>query len=81
MDPAEKWEKVLVLDSLKSIIVVGGTCGILWSDSVKFFTLGSVSRGILSREWRISFEHFEALRFTFCPQADVMAVVEAMARP
>ena len=82
MNPAEKWDKTLDVSALlNSIVVASGTYGILWRDSVKFFTLGSVSRGIPRREWDISFKVFEALKFTFYPQANVMAVVEAVARP
>ena len=80
LDPAEKWDKSFDVSSAdNSIVVVSGTYGILSKDSAKFFTSGSVSRGIPRREWEISFEHFDALKFAFHPQADVMAVVEEVA--
>ena len=44
--------------------VVSGVCGLLWKDLVKFFLLGSVSRGIPGREWNILLGDFEASAFT-----------------
>jgi len=73
---AEKWDKVFDVDSVLETTTVSGTYGILGRDSVKFFTLGSVSRGIPRREWDVSFKDHEARFFTFCPQADILAVVE-----
>jgi len=72
----EKWEKVLDVDGVLEVTAVSGTYGILCRDSVGFITLGSVSRGIPRREWDISFKDHEARFFTFCPQADILAVVE-----
>lgn len=77
MDPAEKWDKVLYhVSSIRAATVVSGTYGILWKNSIKFFTLGSVSRDILGREWDIPLKHFVARTFTFYPQANVVAIVE-----
>ena len=79
MDPAEKWDRVFDVSGIQDAIAVSGTFGILWRDSVRFFTLGSRSRGIPRREWDISLKHVEASAFTFYPQANVMAVVEEVA--
>lgn len=76
---AEKWVKDVRVSTIREINVVSGTYGILWMDSVKFVTLGSVLRGIPGREWDISLKHPRASIFTFYPQADVLAVVEEVA--
>jgi hypothetical protein len=55
---------------------VGGTFGILWKNAAKFITLGSISRGIPRKEWDVPLNDVEALRFTFCPRANVMVIVE-----
>ena len=44
LDPAEKWDKSLDVSTILEAVVVSGTYGILWVNSIKFFTLGSVSR-------------------------------------
>lgn len=80
MDPAEKWEKALRVQDIQEAIAVSGTYGILWKNSIKFFTLGSVSRGIPGREWDIPLEGLKAKIFTFYPQANIVAVVEEVAR-
>ena len=76
--PLEEWEMTIRGDSWGPIdvSVVGGVCGLLWKDLVKFFLLGSVSRGIPGREWNVLLGDFEASAFTFYPRANVMAVVE-----
>ena len=79
LDPAEKWDKSLDVSTILEAVVVSGTYGILWVNSIKFFTLGSVSRGIPKREWEIPLEHTEASIFTFYPQANVVAIVEEVA--
>ena len=76
LDPAEEWERVLDVSPSPMAVAVSGTYGVLCRDSVEFFTLGSVSRGIPKREWEISLEHLDASIFTFYPRANVMAVVE-----
>ena len=57
-------------------LVVGGTFGILGENLVKFITLGSISRGIPSKEWDFPFEDLEAFDFSFYPRANVLAIVE-----
>ena len=79
MDPAEKWDMVLDVSGIQEAFVVNGTYGILWRNSVRFFTLGSVSLGIPRREWGFPLQHVEASTFTFCPQANIMVVVEEVA--
>ena len=79
LEHAEKWVKDLRVSAIRQINVVSGTYGILWMDSVKFVTLGSVLRGIPGREWDISLKHLRASIFTFYPHADVLAVVEEVA--
>ena len=78
-DPAQKWDWVLDVSDIREGVAVSGVYGLLWKNSVKFFTLGSVSRGIPGREWDISFKHLEAKTFTFYPQANIMAIVEEVA--
>ena len=79
MDPAEKRRKILHVFNINEAIAVGGTYGILWEKSVKFFTLGSVSRGIPGRVWDISLKGLKTRTFTFYPQANIMALVEQAA--
>jgi len=50
---AEMWDKVLDIDGVLEVTAVSGTYGILGRDSVKFFALMSVSRGIPRREWDV----------------------------
>lgn len=76
LDPIEEWSEDFQPPRHISTEVVSGTLGILWKHSAKFFTLGSISRGIPKKEWNISFEHLEACRFTFYPQANVLAITE-----
>ena len=77
LDPLDEWKMTIRGDSWGPIDVsfVNGVCGLLWKDSVRFFLLGSVSRGIPGRAWMILFRGFEASAFTFNPMANVMAVV------
>ena len=79
LDLAEKHSKVFPISGIHKAVAVSGTYGILWSNSVKFFTLGSVSRRIPMKEWGVSFKDFRAQMFTFYPQANIMAVVEGAA--
>ena len=80
MDPAEKWDKVFYdVLSIRQINVVSGTYGFLWGNAIKFFTSGAISRGIPGKEWDIPVKGFEAVIFTFYPQANVVAVVEEVA--
>ena len=74
MDPTEKRNEVLP-DAYEAI-AVSGTYGISLDDSIKFFTLGSVSRGIPWEEWDIFLEGIEPYLFTFYPQANILAVAE-----
>jgi hypothetical protein len=78
LDPAEKWDKALHVSAILGAIAVCSTHGILWENSVKFLTLGSVSHGIPRREWDISFRDLEARSFTFYPQANIMAILEGV---
>ena len=78
LDPAEKWDRVFDVSGIQDALAVSGTCGILWRDSVRFFNLGSGSRGIPRREWSILLKHVEASTFTFYPQANIMAIVEVV---
>jgi len=81
LDHAKKWDKTLHhVDDIQNATAVGGTYGILWKNAIKFFTLGSVSRGIPEREWDIPLKNYEARIFTFYPQADIMAVEEEVGR-
>ena len=82
MDPAEKSDKVIHhVRNIRKVTVVSGTYGILsWSNTIKFFTLGSVSRGIPRREWEISFLALNISTFTFCPQANVVATANGLGR-
>ena len=57
-------------------LVVGGTFGILGENLAKFITLGSISRGIPSKEWDFPFKDLEAFNFSFYPRANVLAIVE-----
>ena len=59
-------------------LVVGGTFGILDENLAKFITLGSISRGIPSKEWDVPLNDLEAFDFSFYPRANVLAVVEAV---
>jgi len=77
LDLVERRSEGCPVSIVHETLAVSGTFGILSGHSVKFFTLGSVSRGIPRKEWDISFEDFEAETFTFYPQANIMAVVEA----
>ena len=70
---------VLDVSGIQEAIAVNGTYGILWRNSARFFTLGSVSLGIPRREWGIPLQHVEASTFTFYPQANIMAIVEEVA--
>jgi len=76
LNPAEKWEKALDVSGVQGIIAIGGTYGLLGENSVKFFTLGSVLRGVLGREWDVPFKDHTGYVFAFCPRANVMAVAE-----
>ena len=58
-----------------SIVVMGGVYGLHYDHSIKFFELGSISRGIPRREWEIPVKDIEALTFAFYPQANVVAIV------
>ena len=77
LDPIEKHNQILPFYTTHEAIVVRGTYGISWNDSIKFFTLGSDSRGIPWEEWDIVLEGLEAGTFTFYPQANILAVAEA----
>ena len=55
-------------------IAVSGVHGLWWEDRVRFFTLGSISRGIPRREWDIPLKDIETFAFTFYPRANVVAI-------
>jgi len=74
LDPAEKWEKALDVPGVQDVIAIGGTYGLLWEDSVKFFTLGSVLRGVPRREWDVPLKDSTGYVFAFYPRANIMAV-------
>jgi len=57
-------------------IAVCGTYGISWNNSIKFFTLGSVSRGIPWKEWDVFLGGIKVHTFAFHPQANILAVAE-----
>ena len=76
LDPAEEWDDDLPSSAYKAANLVGGTFGILWKNSVKFITLGSISRGIPRKEWDVSLKDLEASTFSFYPRANVLVVVE-----
>jgi len=78
LDPAEKWEKTFDVPGVQGIIANGGTCGFLGEDSVKFFTLGSVSRGVPGREWDVPLKDYTGHVFAFYPRANIMAVAEEL---
>ena len=76
----EQWTKDFRSSVYRAVSVVSGTFGILWKRSASFITLGSISRGIPRREWDISFKTLRARGFAFYPQADILAVIEVVAR-
>ena len=78
LEPTEKHNEVLPFSAAREATAVCGTYGISWDNSIKFFTLGSVSRGIPRGEWDISLEGFEADAFAFYPQANILAVAETV---
>lgn len=75
MEPTKK-KTVVIRDTRENpdVVAVSGVHGLRHENRVKFFVLGSVSRGIPEREWEISVEGMKARAFTFYPQADVMAI-------
>jgi len=76
LDPAEQWEKALDMPGFPDIIAIGGTYGLLGKDYVKFFILGSVSRGVPGREWDVPLKNYTGYVFAFYPRANIMAVAE-----
>ena len=76
LEPAVKWSKDLGSPDYQAVSVASGTLGILWKDSAKFVTLGSISRGIPMRSWNIFFPYRGDCHFAFYPQANVLAIVE-----
>lgn len=76
LDPTEEWTIAICAspDRDLDMVVVGGVYGLYHEDRVKFFVLGSISRGIPRREWEIPAKEIKALAFTFYPQANVVAV-------
>lgn len=61
----------------KSAGTVGGVCALLRDESaVQFFTLGSASRGISHRRWKIALPVDTPERYAFYPGADVIAFIE-----
>jgi len=70
LDPAEKWERVLDVSGIQDAVTIGDTY------AVKFFTLGSVLRGVPEREWGVLFKGDSGHVLTFYPRVDVMAVAE-----
>ena len=53
---------------------MSGVYGLHDNAWVKFFILGSTSRGIPGREWEIPTEGIEARDFAFYPQANVVVI-------
>lgn len=76
MGIAEPYHEVLPFSTWHRTVVVCGTCGISWENSIKFYTLGSVSRGIPWKEWDITLEGLETKVFTFYPESDIIAIAE-----
>ena len=75
LNPAEKWtESLCGHDWYPEVIAVSGVLGLCWEEFVKFFTLGSISRGIPRREWDIPFKGIQVHAFAFYPRADVLAI-------
>ena len=78
LDPVEKLNGDFHLDRDRGLwsaaIAVSGVYGLLWKDRIRFFALGSTSRGIPIREWEIPLKDIEARAFAFYPRANVMAV-------
>jgi len=74
-------DEVLPFD-VNEAIAVCGTYGIPSNNSIKFFTLPSVSRGIPWEEWDIFLEDTAAQisTFTFYPQANILAVADVAGR-
>jgi len=78
LGPTEKHSEALPFSVMHEVVAVCGTYGLSGENSIKFFTLGSVSRGIPWKEWDIFLEGLEAKAFTFYPQANIVAVAEAV---
>ena len=76
LDPVEEWDEDFHSPPYKAVEVVGGTFGILFENSAKFITLGSISRGIPRKKWDLLFGDFKSFSFTFYPRANVLAVLE-----
>jgi len=53
---------------------VNGVYGLCQEGCIKFFALGSVSRGVPRREWDIPFKDIDPRTFTFYPRANVVAI-------
>lgn len=66
----------LGLDNGKHSTTAGGVHAIIVHDSVWLFTLGSASRGIPQKEWKIPYPLERVAAYSFCPVADVVAFVE-----
>ena len=78
LDPVEEGDEDLRYLVEGAALVVGGTFGILGKNLAKFITLGSISRGIPSKEWEVPFKDLEAFHLSFYPRANVLAVVEVV---
>lgn len=76
MDPVEKWIRASSQHENPQIIAVRGIYGLCHPGFLEFFVMGSVSRGIPKREWKIPLDNFEACAFAFWPPANVVAVAE-----
>jgi hypothetical protein len=62
-------------DNFEDAKVAGGVYAIL-KDQVRLFTLGSVSRGVLYKEWTIPLPVVAPDNYGFYPDADIIAFVE-----
>ena len=73
MDPTEKWTKELG-DRHPKIMVINGLYGYLLDNCIRFFVMGSPSRGIRGGGWQIPFGDIKPCDFAFYPPVNVLAV-------
>ena len=75
--PIEEWtvEDARINDDVDNIKAVGGVMAIL-NKSVRLFTLGSSSRRIPHKEWKIPRPAVTIANYGFYPGADIIAFVE-----
>ena len=64
-------------DDGRSMKTAGGIHAVIEDDSARLFVLGSASRGIPYRQWKIPLPATGPKQCGFCPRADVIAVVES----